>query len=1520
MASLRDAVKDNAAELRDGIPWVVFWRDGRSWHSEAVFFSMNYAVDTIYPDDIGHLQHINETDPRAVALNGYYCGRLGENMTIDELTRGVRWHYENGYNTLAAFIEEYNPAIPPAQLEAAREAAHAAGLPFSERPYDGRELAPFVYDGSMTPEDYELMQNNIAQERSVAMENPLSIQIHNRERFENNQPGEWLKLPATAEQLHAAMLAIGITAENRQDFFINGIDSPIAAVQRLPFEQVQAATVDELNYLAARLELLDPAQVEKLNVNGDILSYWNDVHHLTEYVNNTEFFMYIPGITDHAALGDYYLNKSGLVQMPEGWKAAVDVEQLGRLAAEQEKGILWDNGYILESGDEWQPVTEIPQQYQIMSFPQPELTAEQPTAAPETPEQFAQDFSKVMEGFYKQHPPFSESVQMANTSPPLIAHQIEIGYTAMFLDPAINALEAEPAYKDTALLFRQRLDAIPQEFNAEQAAALADGRDAALRDIGDEQPQPPTPFDMGDDPNIEYDAIATRAPAVATVQPPTLADDAEPQQPQPVNVITLESEKPADKLKEITDKLENGIAGIFEGEQYQDYLKTLSKFHDYSLNNTILIAMQKPDASHVAGFNTWKNEFERNVMKGQKGIKILAPSPYKVKVQQEKTDPATGKPVIGADGKPVTEETERKIPAYKVVSVFDVSQTEGKELPSIGADILTGDVEQYKDFFAALEKASPVPVAFENIETGAKGYYHQVDKRIAIDEGMSELQTLKTTIHEIAHARLHDVDKGKEQGEDEPPRADRRTREVEAESVAYTVCQHYGLDTSDYSFGYVAGWSSGKELAELKASLETIRTTAAELITEIDGHFAELQQDREQTAEQRPVFESLPPEQQPGFEEWSEPATPENAPENPGVPSDDIDAYLSEQDDAAQDTGAEQPEPTEPTTTAKYYSINEQAARRAKEAISFSDYRPGSATAEYRQSVDKAVEIAERQKSRVDPMYHDKIDGLLDTYARKLAENMNHGYAITARVPSVMIAGPANFPVRAKEKQNAASDKNMQEWRDIQGLLDKIRSTGMGGISADDHDAIPKLQEKLSGLEQSQDTMKAVNAYYRKHKTLDGCPNLNDDQIARLKADMSRSWRGENAKPFEAWALSNNNAEIHRVKARIEELTHKEEAVLTGWQFEGGKVEVNKPDNRLQVFFDGKPDEATRAELKGNGFKWAPSVGAWQRQLNGNAFYAANYVKSIQPLTGEKPTDLQRRAAREARVAQQPDGQAAPEQERQQSDTYAIYQLKQDDSTQDFRFEPYERLQAAGLSVDPTNYVFVYSGQLGRDETLENIFEKFNISRPADFTGHSLSMSDVVTLNRDGKETAHYVDRFGFKDVPEFLHPDPAIDMQQTAAIAAEPDNFLTGEKVKTPRGSFSLADMTTEQMNAAGYGFHHSSDDGKYHIMGNGTRAFAIVNPLRTAEMSTEQNYNMIDGIPNNTPSVAELEAKANAGEQINLSDLAAAIKAERGSADRDTDKKPSIREQLRAGREQTERSKPAPDRAKDNNNHLEV
>ena len=296
-------------------------------------------------------------------------------------------------------------------------------------------------------------------------------------------------------------------------------------------------------------------------------------------------------------------------------------------------------------------------------------------------------------------------------------------------------------------------------------------------------------------------------------------------------------------MKEITDRLEQGILGLYESDRYADYLRTMSKFHDYSLNNTILIAMQ--GGNLVKGYKQWEKEFDRHVKPGEKAIKILAPSPFTVKKQVEKIDPDTQKPVFDKDGKPVTEEKEIKIPAFRVVSVFDISQTEGKELPALTYE-LTGNVEQYKDFFAALEKTSPFAMGFEALSGGVKGRCNYEEKHIIINEGMDELQNIKTAIHEIAHATLHDTALAM------PERPDRRTREVQAESVAYAVCQHYGLDTSDYSFGYIAGWSSGKELAELKGSLETIRSTAAKLIDTIDGHFAEIQkaQDKEQTTEQ----------------------------------------------------------------------------------------------------------------------------------------------------------------------------------------------------------------------------------------------------------------------------------------------------------------------------------------------------------------------------------------------------------------------------------------------------------------------------------------------------------------------------------------------------------------------------------------------------------------------------------------------------------------------------------------------
>ena len=288
-------------------------------------------------------------------------------------------------------------------------------------------------------------------------------------------------------------------------------------------------------------------------------------------------------------------------------------------------------------------------------------------------------------------------------------------------------------------------------------------------------------------------------------------------------------EKQTDKVKEITDQLEQGIKDLFESQKYADYLRTMSKLHNYSFNNSLLIAMQKPDATMVAGYTSWQANFHRNVMKGEQGIKILAPSPYKVSKDIEKIDPDTQQPIIGKDGQPVKERVQVTIPAFKVATVFDVSQTQGEPIPEI-SKVLTDDVKDYERFFKAIQEVSPVPIEFRNIESGANGYYHLEDKVIAIKEDMSQAQTLKTAIHELSHAMLHDKDSGIEKDS----QLDRRTKEVQAESVAYTVCCHYGLDTSDYSFGYIAGWSSEKELDELKNSMNTIRSTASEIIKGID--------------------------------------------------------------------------------------------------------------------------------------------------------------------------------------------------------------------------------------------------------------------------------------------------------------------------------------------------------------------------------------------------------------------------------------------------------------------------------------------------------------------------------------------------------------------------------------------------------------------------------------------------------------------------------------------------------------
>ncbi|MCU6785065.1 antirestriction protein ArdA [Anthropogastromicrobium aceti] len=601
---------------------------------------------------------------------------------------------------------------------------------------NGQLMPDYTIEGEEPPqpEQAAAIPENTGQEKEREhMSEQFSIMIGNRSRFEAGDPsGYWLDMPATKEQLHEAMRNVGITADNPQDFSIRGYSDDPEKHIALPYEMVCAADVDELNFLAARLEQLDPAEVGKLNAALQQKNGLANIGQVIDFTYNVDFYVHIPEVHTYRDLGDYYLNQSGMVQMPEEWKGGIDLTTFGRNAAAQEKGAFTEYGYIVESGDGWEQQfegREVPEEYKIMSY--------------------------------------------------------------------------------------------PQRSRGEQDKAFMD--------------------------------------AAETQQADTQA--AEPQQPRPVVPIILTSEKPAEKVKEITARLEQGVQAIFDSDRYKEFLTAMSKFHDYSMNNTILIAMQ--GGNLVMGFRQWEKEFDRHVKKGEKGIKIFAPAPYKVKKLVDKIDPETRKPMLDREGKAIKEEKEITVPAFKVINVFDISQTEGKEFPDLSVKPLLADVEQYEDFFAALEKASPVPIAFEQITNGANGYFSLTDKRIAIKEGVSELQAVKTAIHEIAHAKLHDVDLNAPP--EEQNRVDRHTREVEAESVAYTVCQHFGLDTSDYSFGYVAGWSSGKEMTELKASLETIQATAKELITEIEGHFTELQQQRQaeqEQAQQTPVFDKLSPEQQ----------------------------------------------------------------------------------------------------------------------------------------------------------------------------------------------------------------------------------------------------------------------------------------------------------------------------------------------------------------------------------------------------------------------------------------------------------------------------------------------------------------------------------------------------------------------------------------------------------------------------------------------------------------------------------
>lgn len=1308
------------------------------------------------------------------------------------------------------------------------------------------------------------------------MNEVFSIFLDNRAEAQTGGPhGYWLSLPTSAEQVQEALKEIHITADNQQDLFIGGFSAPEEKPLELPEDLIKAASVDELNFLAVQLQRLDAVELAELNAAMQSPAKMQTIGQLLDYAENTDCFVLI-NAKDNRSLGEYYLNDSGLFVVPDPWKPAIDTERLGSFIANEEQGTFTDYGYILRTSDKWQRVHEgqpVPEEYRVMAYPAPEILREESKVQPEA-------------------------------------------------------------------------------------------------------------------------AAPTKAP-------------------QPVTPILLNGQNSAERMKEITDRLETGIQELFESERYKAYLTTMSKFHSYSFNNTLLIAMQ--GGQLVAGYNKWRDDFHRNVRKGEKAIKILAPAPFKAKKEVQKLD-AQGRPVMGKDGKPVTEVKEIQVPAFKIVSVFDVSQTEGEPLPSIGVEELTGSVERYGEFFKALEQTSPVPIGFEDIPGGSHGYYHLTEKRIAIQEGMSELQTLKTAIHEIAHSKLHAIDP-EAPAIEQADRPDSRTREVQAESVAYAVCQHYGLDTSDYSFGYVAGWSSGKDLKELKASLETIRATAHELITTIDGHLAQLQKERqaqqeqpqaaplEQAAEQPDpdsVFSKLPPEQQQEM-------------------TDSVKAMLQTLIEADLKSTGEVSQGTKEAAQAQGFTIAGDGTLEQAEAPQEAAYRLKNGDYLYIQTSETGYDY-----TLYGPDYKELDGGQLDNPGLSLAEAGKEILAIhelPAGAMEPLTGDRMDDFLEATEQANAIPQP--QAWNGIDGLLNG-KPFMPEASPADRAAALIELAEKNAprlGSEERQlivayaeavgDTDKVIGlinrlceqGYELQKGQMDSFVKSEiESEIAVANAQRQIA-QNQAAEPVVTilWSESphlkdGQQMPLHEAEAVFKELDsarrhEREQPGYTGHWYDKTKFRIDftmqgQPDSYegRQDFGDG--DGSLIQHIRGYHEYYAQDESwknhvlhhegpeAWEAdkaqrdmllhefvpymELHCNlaameqearrplqsgetltpeqtAYFNAvlDYVKECRPLLNQgqyhlpEPPQLadfdqslqDYKKQIEAELEQEAAAAGLTVEEYVASDyeapaqpNFSIYQVPPGPEGRDFRYRSYEDLQADGLSVDRKNYQLVYTAPLDKDTTLDEIYRRFNMEHPTDYKGHSLSTGDIVVFRQDGKQTAYYVDEGAdYRQVPEFFaQPEKQLT----------PDECMTGEQIQTPRGRFYLTDRSREQMEAAGYGFHHQSEDGRYLIMASGTRAFAIPaqqeSHIKTAEMSTEQNYNMIDGMMNNAPSMEELEARAKAGEQISLLDVAEAAKAEAKKPKQtrkatQKQKKPSIRAQLAAAKEEQKKKPPAREKSKE-------
>ena len=975
--------------------------------------------------------------------------------------------------------------------------------------------------------------------------------------------------------------------------------------------------------------------------------------------------------------------------------------------------------------------------------------------------------------------------------------------------------------------------------------------------------------------------------------------------------VKIMAEKPTnrERLREITEGIEQGIKELFESEKYMRYLSVMSRFHRYSVNNTMLIYMQRPDATLVAGYNKWKNQFERHVKRGEHGIIIIAPTPYKKKIEEQKLDPDTKAPMLDKDGKVIMEEKEVEIPLFRPVKVFDVSQTDGKPLPEL-ASSLTGSVQNYEVFMEALRRSAPVPIEFEAMAANMDGYFSSDQQRIAIREGMSEVQTVSAAVHETAHSKLHDpkraepestwkvvmvsdggtrqdyslgfateaeaeqfaadadwryVDENQfewrlEVEEDHSAEIqaakDRRTEEVQAESISYAVCQYYGIETGDNSFGYIASWSQGKELKELRASLEVINKTAGELIADIDRHYKEIckERDIDPTARQEPEQKSDPIERL----------------------AADIDQFAFDYDPYEYRDTVDDRETALRELTASLQDGGAQGVRKWLQDIA--EDEPGEWTAEAAALLDRLdqlvperdmpTQVQETQEPSIRYYvaecmefptmgeYHDNLslEDAVRLYQAIPAQRMNgiKGIGFELKDGSDY---EGTFPILTGETIDLQTIQEIAYFRDnpqvqkaVQDLVEAMPEMQVIQVREPEHDSpTAEFREALLVLDdaaylhiQPCDTGWDYTLYDKETmRELDGgqldAPDLRRSEAAlRICEDLNMGNASIKYAPL-SMIETLQEAAYQQMQEQVSQQAEDTAAVPTQLP--------DAPEQALDEY--PMPDPAlTQDDLEKCGYLDSDllplskerayelmerdlTVYIIQEGENPEMAFDSSDLDAHDGIFAVARDEWEESPQFHEKVLERQDRQLEREQAflSHEGDCFAIYQVSRDDP-QNIRFMNMDWLQSHDISVERGSYDLIYTAPLtatgSTDAKLEQLFQQFNLEKPVDFHSLSMSVSDIVALKQNGVVSCHYVDSVGFQQIPSFL-----------------PENHL------------------------------------------------------KNAEMTVEDDYGMIDGVINNgskEPTVAQLEQQARSGQPISLMDLAAAAHRE------EREKRKSVVEQLRS------------------------